>query len=1305
MSRPYQFSGDNTPASPLYGVRPLVKFWERLTRKHRDRQQNQAPKPPPSFKTNVNRMKTKKWVEAKSYSYEGDDWGEYDEDDEYGVGSPSSAQATSSPTGPRQQGQGISGGAARSFTNPEPPLPAQGPRRTSSFDTGDERRAFSSGAPPGQQPPLHVQTNVPPEKTGSRQASAASYAASNVSDISSPDPRKRVNYSPSAEPPPLQTRASPIPQASAQYPPHRSSQDQQRSPTSSVPPSAGGIPPRELTPTSASKPFPFIRPADIYKRMEEEREKERRSMDSQRSTPDITAHRTSEDSGSSGQVPRERTSMDSISRGSGRRTPLDTVAETTEQEGQPRSMLPPVVESSPPSAKASTTVRLHQDQDIRQPRPSGPPQLSNVPQLPQFGGESTFGDDFWGATPLGESKDFAAPALTAVPPQSTAARAEGGLQHAPSLGFRSLVNQAFDQPARSATGMSHQDSQRSAGDSSVSRSDSAATSDISPIMSRVPSSAAGTARTQEAQRREEATPTIAEEPTEVAAPEPQRRSDATLAGVHQIARKPSPAHSRNSSTDAAAVKPGYRRDLSTPSPNNSPARSPAVEANKQLPDPEVAELAMNSSSDETGAQIMPSTLDTAATENGNSHAANTGATTEPSILPGSTPQAQNVSLESGNKDLPLAPVETGSRPTSPSKGKVRDLAEKFDAESRKNSPVGTPRSSSPVKQEAVVEPSLPVEEKSALPPGDQPNIERPAAERELSFRPKLPGQWDSFASSVPQQSEDEEIKETPHTTANEPTETTPTASQHAIAHTETEKTPASPTAPIQSLADQSSPTQDGHPMAALAAAGAAMGEAIKKSVGLGESEAESPKSPTRAVGDVYNSRPMAPERLESDLSTVSPTPPQKDSAEPDEEEDIPPPVPLKERGKSPEYTPKSPLSPVRPAIITNISTDDAPTDLESDRLRKEIVRSLSPVEPSTSVESAQQGLTADSGDNAVTNRDSSILPQIYDSYWGSDKEVAAAEHSPTVLPEASEPIQGTPQGPVESNIEAPAEKELAPAPSSLQPSPLIKRFSWEIDDSKPMSPASPASAEATAPAGPSTEGQASLAIPGDKTPDNPRFSGEGLHVINAAPGEIPQIDTSTTAARQSEDSPQTVQDISPVANLRTAPAVATTGGIDPKFPSFREIMAIKSPDQRIANFNATREQWAGHDSGLSAWLASTMTAHPEHVNLASFDRPLTSGPTGARHKATSSISRAFTKQFSPITGQSQQDFGSQQQSAGGTSQGASPSGPQRTSGVKGKDLLEKAGALGGKGMTGAKGLFAKGRSKIRGSIGGSEKVD
>ena len=42
--------------------------------------------------------------------------------------------------------------------------------------------------------------------------------------------------------------------------------------------------------------------------------------------------------------------------------------------------------------------------------------------------------------------------------------------------------------------------------------------------------------------------------------------------------------------------------------------------------------------------------------------------------------------------------------------------------------------------------------------------------------------------------------------------------------------------------------------------------------------------------------------------------------------------------------------------------------------------------------------------------------------------------------------------------------------------------------------------------------------------------------------------------------------------------------------------------------------------------------------------------------------------------------------------------------AKGKDLLHSAGVFGGKANVAAKGLFSKGRSKLRGA-GGSDKVD
>ena len=1259
-------------------------------------------------------MKTKKWVNAPSYSYEGDDWGEYDEDDEYGVGSPSGAQAasTSAAGPPPPHAQGPTGGAARSFTNPElasapSPAPAPGPRRAPSFDAGDERRAFPSGEPPAgpqQGPPLHVQTNVPLENSGNRQASAASLASSNMSDISSHDPRHRSNYSPSAEPPPLQTRNSPAPQTPSQQLP-QTSQEQQRAP---VPASSG--PASAVTPTSAPK-LPFVRPADIYKRMEEEREKERRSMDSQRSGSDAAGRRPSDDTTSSQAGLRERSSMDSMGRTSGRRTPLDTVDESTRQDRQPRQPpLPSVAErkseygmpeskAQPPAATqavASTTGMPPQHAPSQPSGLPGAPQLSALPQLPQLGGESTFSDDFWESTPLGASRDAPTSAPTASPP-SDAPQSATGLQHAPSLGFRSMVNQAFDQPTRSSTGLSNQDSERSAGDSSVSRSDSAATSDVSPIMSRVPSSAAGGARLQGVQMKD--TPTIVEEPSEAAASEPQRHSDATFSGAHQVPRKQSP-NPHNGSVDPAAVAHGYRRDLSTPSPNNSPAKTPAVEENKQLPHAEAAELALNSPAEENGAQITP--FAAAATAKEATQAPNVAAVTKPSSTVPPTQQAKGAVAGSRNKDLPPIPGQQ----TSSSGLATKDKAQGLD-----NSATRIPGISSPANTEDVSEPSLP--EKTSTPePSSQSGVERPRVEQAPSFRPKLPGQWESFATSATDQSEQDRTKELPFTASEQHPETAPSAPQPQVLRPYSEKTPASPAAPVQSLADEQSANQHSHPAVALAAAGVAVGAA-------------------------------------TDHTHL----PEKDSSQPDEE-DVPPQVPQKDNSESPVEAAKVEASPIHPAPNAELDSDDAATDFESDRLHKEIVSSLSPVEPSAPKESAEEGLATGYDRGSAFNRDSSILPQIYDSYLSDDKEIAPAERSSVALPEVAPAERSSvalPEvAPAERSsvalpeVAAPIPEESQPetaehlvfedgsnahgrtltdkaadfGPSAIQPVPLVKRFSWEMDDSNPVSPAPLTAANQVSPIAPSIEGQSKLSVPGDTTPDNPRLSGEGLRVINAAPGEIPPLETTPSASRQIEEppqtelqfTPQTEQQFSPQTEQQFSTLVAppvvsllpATQGVDPKFLSFREIMAVNSPQQRIDNFNRTREQWAVHDSGLSSWLTSMLAARPEYGNI-SPGTPLPASPGGAKHKATSSISRAFTKPFNQLSLQGQQDAGSPQTPVGPAE--AAPSPVQRLSGAKGKDFLEKAGAIGGKGMTGAKGLFAKGRSKFRGSTGGSEKVD
>ena len=170
-----------------------------------------------------------------------------------------------------------------------------------------------------------------------------------------------------------------------------------------------------------------------------------------------------------------------------------------------------------------------------------------------------------------------------------------------------------------------------------------------------------------------------------------------------------------------------------------------------------------------------------------------------------------------------------------------------------------------------------------------------------------------------------------------------------------------------------------------------------------------------------------------------------------------------------------------------------------------------------------------------------------------------------------------------------------------------------------------------------------------------------------------------------------------------------------KIPAFREILALKSPSERIRAYDETREQFANLNTGLAHWLAIMANELPEHADL------LTKSPrrpTFQGHKP--SPSRSMLGGLLQSGGHSNQSYSNSPQSApdgattGGSPSNASPYGYSPSGGssgkissqqvqAKGKDLLHTAGVFGGKANVAAKGLFSKGKSKLRGSSG-AEKV-
>ncbi|KAI1354011.1 hypothetical protein F5Y01DRAFT_274963 [Xylaria sp. FL0043] len=374
-----------------------------------------------SYKANVNRTKTRKWVEAKVQSYDGDDWGN-DYDDEYDDGNDQDDEPepvppkTTQPAGPRQPGPiGHQLPSSRTFSQPS---------TTSSFPSADSR-VFGPSAlrSPSGPPSLHVQTQPtapattsPPYATDSARPAAASsqtnvpsgpYSAGPASTPSRFPPRKSSmgqNDRPDFDSKPVVNPGSRPASSSS----NRPWVDQR-----SASPSLGSAP--------AAKTFPLVRPADIYKRVEEEKEKERLSMESGRPSLDSIYGRTEGAPPVQFRSPgdqRRRTSIDSQDGAEStrvRKSSLAPVAERRSEYGMDGFLAKGSTDQPPPShepAMSSPQLAIFQGEpndeakaDLMKSR-----RFSTSPQLPTLGRMSGFGDDLFSSS---GNSPWASPNLSA----------------------------------------------------------------------------------------------------------------------------------------------------------------------------------------------------------------------------------------------------------------------------------------------------------------------------------------------------------------------------------------------------------------------------------------------------------------------------------------------------------------------------------------------------------------------------------------------------------------------------------------------------------------------------------------------------------------------------------------------------------------------------------------------------------------------------------------------------------------------------------------------------------------------------
>ncbi|KAI9889133.1 MAG: hypothetical protein M1814_005795 [Vezdaea aestivalis] len=1378
-----------------------------LTQYHDSANPSNVPTAPGgvSLKTNVNRIKTKRVVEAKSYSYEGDDWGGDDyADDDDPEDDPLPPVPTSRATGLRQHGDssvnrsqpdevrkpyGPPGDAVPQVASvgsrtASHPLLGGRPRKNS-FDKGDDRRIMS-----GNQalPPLSTQSQPP--KTFSQIGVSPGGMVSSPQTVAPPtgavppppmhpaqahppstSHQSSPNDSPSRRDPfPVMKTSAPSTAtenpSAVSFPPRKSSRSQQDLP---VPPASvlSSAPTAKAIPgVKGGEPtaLPFVRPADIYKRVEMEKQKERQSSESSRPVMDPSLSSSATISPPTlantsrvgypieeAEGRRQAHTLKAVPEGKsgygvdgGRQSPV-AASHNSAYTGQP---IPEAFSASPMSNLPPGTKGVNKD---------------TGPKLPSLSRVSGFGDDFFNT---GLSSATEKPrGMTPDEPQTTPKAETNPLQHQPSQGFRSIVHQAFDKnddlKSASDTPSSFGGSQRSNASSGVRRADTSSTSGISPIISRNPSAAHGSSKLKEGAELS-AAPAIAEEPSGL--------------GVTGQAVGGKALQSQVSGHDSAVpvLRPGHRRDMNTPSPNNSPARSPAVESSEPLVAPQGAEIAATTPTDSRPVgsdESLPYKRERSSTNRGQgldyslreadlASAAASQPRDQISGINTAEREAQASFLESRGPPVDLAATNTKApaRADSPSKPTVRELAGQSNSkdDSRRGSEDSVPKGESPTK-------SAPSNAAFGAP--------RPLAEREGSFRPPMPGGWTSYATTT----------ESVSARGNTDGASTPTAMSGSNLESSMMPPPfpsnknrdgyllSAPKLPMQRLQSTDSgvtmtsqmepnpysdtsidPRIDDSQAQQLTAARGGNSENNAGAVAVAGTAGGAAVVGAAALASQSRQAQAAPE------SSVPPTPPPKNT----------PPAATVLAGESSYFKdsitnnpPGSKLPPIRSEAGPSLSTETSPQDQESDRLRKEIVKSLTPVHTNDSVssipiESPPQRTTSDSSRIAGKSRESTFLPSEYDSYWASTDTPSlpsAQGTSPltdmgaaTSAPIAPAPL--SPSGPRQSLPQS-AENQTTSINQSTtttesRPGLLPNRFSWE--DSVPTQSNQPSAKAPTAPPAhahsqsgadgmiPVTEDyqegykSGSIKNPGPMDP-------QGLEVVPMSEPEPVNPASSTEAEGHSREMAegktefgsyldQSFETPHPVdATLYTPQAPAfdeksqfspsgeegkqtLAGGshdegrppaVPPKIPAFREITALKSSGERIKMFNETRQALAIENHELAQWMQQTASQQPEHAAVIRDGwRPTGGAATGTSPQhvnAAATSSQSTPNQARPANSAAPGQLNSSPSSAKTTQQVQ----------IKGKELLHTAGVFGGKANTAAKGLFAKGKSRLR----GSDKVD
>ena len=365
----------------------------------------------------------------------------------------------------------------------------------------------------------------------------------------------------------------------------------------------------------------------------------------------------------------------------------------------------------------------------------------------------------------------------------------------------------------------------------------------------------------------------------------------------------------------------------------------------------------------------------------------------------------------------------------------------------------------------------------------------------------------------------------------------------------------------------------------------------------------------------------------------------------------------------------------RPPMLPALSSDISPQDTENDRLRKEIVQSLTPqssryeqpptesplphvpAQGQTETAPLHQlrhtgGLSSAAVPTAINQQDRApMLEQRFS--WEPPKTPATVnpgqgEHLPT----ATTPRTGH------------VPNEDAGSPGTIRPNP-------------------PSSLESA--------NNSSRMIPTMTTADTIRQVPSETHGDRGALGNGLDFQPSANSLpRQSESGLRTAGSTSLLSSTRELP--------------FRDILSLGTPQERIHAYNSNRGLIADTDTGLEEWLRSMGGQLSEHADLIRSNGRLSAQET--ENLASFKPSPARSK-FHRIASLANTHHSTDPEIDGSSTYANSPSGarsnnPQMQG--QGKKLLQSAGKIGGQAGVAAKGLFAKGKDKLRAGGSGGDKV-